>query len=50
MQLINRVTGVVFLCLFFVYATQAATPTLVIYTYDSFTSEWGARSPGKESI
>ena len=41
MQLINRVTGVAFLCLFSVYATQAATPTLVIYTYDSFNSEWG---------
>ncbi|MFB3058262.1 MAG: thiamine ABC transporter substrate-binding protein, partial [Gammaproteobacteria bacterium] len=41
MQLINRVTSVAFLCLFFAYAAQAATPTLVIYTYDSFTSEWG---------
>ncbi len=41
MQLINRVTGVAFLCLFSVYAVQAATPTLEIYTCDSFTSEWG---------
>ena len=41
MQLINRVTGVAFFCLFSVNAAQAATPTLVIYTYDSFTSEWG---------
>ena len=41
MQLINRVTGVVFLCLFFAYSAQAANPSLVIYTYDSFTSEWG---------
>jgi len=23
------------------FAAQAATPTLVVYTYDSFTSEWG---------
>jgi len=23
------------------FALQAATPTLVVYTYDSFTSEWG---------
>lgn len=23
------------------FAVQAATPTLVVYTYDSFTSEWG---------
>jgi thiamine transport system substrate-binding protein len=41
MQPINRVTVVVFLCLFSAYSAQSATPSLVIYTYDSFTSEWG---------
>ena len=29
------------LALLLSFAVQAATPTLVIYTYDSFTSEWG---------
>ena len=41
MQLINRVFGLAFLWLFFACSAQAVTPTLVIYTYDSFTSEWG---------
>jgi thiamine transport system substrate-binding protein len=41
MQPINRVIGVAFLCLLLGTAAQAATPSLVIYTYDSFTSEWG---------
>lgn len=29
------------LALLLSFSVQAATPTLVIYTYDSFTSEWG---------
>ena len=29
------------LALLLSFATHAATPTLVVYTYDSFTSEWG---------
>jgi len=29
------------LALLLSFAAQAATPTLVVYTYDSFTSEWG---------
>ncbi|MEE8366395.1 MAG: thiamine ABC transporter substrate binding subunit [Gammaproteobacteria bacterium] len=41
MQLINRIIGVAFLCLFSAFAAQAAPLSLVIYTYDSFTSEWG---------
>ena len=41
MKLINRVTGVAILCLFASFAAQAAKPSLVIYTYDSFVSEWG---------
>ena len=41
MQPINGVICATFLCLIFASAVQAATPTLVIYTYDSFTSEWG---------
>ncbi len=41
MKIINRVTGVAFLCLLFAHAALAAKPSLVIYTYDSFASEWG---------
>ena len=41
MKLINRVTGVAILCLLASNALQAALPSLVIYTYDSFVSEWG---------
>ena len=41
MQPIIRVIVVAFLCLLPGSAAQAATPSLVIYTYDSFTSEWG---------
>ncbi len=42
MQLINRVTSLaLLLCLLSGSAAQAARPSLVIYTYDSFTSEWG---------
>ena len=41
MKIINRVTSVAILCLLFAHAALAAKPSLVIYTYDSFTSEWG---------
>ena len=41
MKLINSVTGVAIFCLFASSAIQAAAPSLVIYTYDSFVSEWG---------
>lgn len=33
--------GCALIALFFAIAVQAATPTLVVYTYDSFTSDWG---------
>jgi len=41
MKIINRIIGVVFLWLLFTSIAQAANPTLVIYTYDSFSSDWG---------
>ena len=36
-----RCFGAGLLVLAMSFAVQAATPTLVVYTYDSFTSEWG---------
>ena len=39
MNLITKCLGIPLLLLSF--ALQAATPKLVVYTYDSFTSEWG---------
>ena len=36
-----RFSGGTLLALVLSFAAQAATPTLVVYTYDSFTSEWG---------
>ena len=39
MNLITRCLGIALLLSSF--APQAATPKLVVYTYDSFTSEWG---------
>ncbi len=36
-----RFFGGTLLALLLSFAAQAATPTLVVYTYDSFTSEWG---------
>jgi len=41
MKVINRIIGVAILCLLVPNIAQAAPPSLVIYTYDSFTSEWG---------
>jgi len=36
-----RYFGAGLLVLIMSFAVQGATPTLVVYTYDSFTSEWG---------
>jgi thiamine transport system substrate-binding protein len=36
-----RFSGGMLLALSLSFAAQAATPILVVYTYDSFTSEWG---------
>jgi thiamine transport system substrate-binding protein len=36
-----RYFGAGLLALIMSFTVQAATPTLVVYTYDSFTSEWG---------
>ena len=33
--------GAVLVSPLFCFSLQAATPNLVVYTYDSFTSEWG---------
>jgi thiamine transport system substrate-binding protein len=41
MQLIFRWFCLAILALSLFFSAQAAPPTLVIYTYDSFTSEWG---------
>jgi thiamine transport system substrate-binding protein len=41
MYLNLRYFGSCLLALIMSFAVQAATPTLVVYTYDSFTSEWG---------
>jgi len=41
-------TGLVSLLLCF--SLQAATPTLVVYTYDSFTSEWGPGPQVKQAF
>ena len=41
MCLNSRCFGAGLLLLSMSFAVQAATPTLVVYTYDSFTSEWG---------
>jgi thiamine transport system substrate-binding protein len=41
MKLINRIIGVAFMCLLVSNTAQAAKQSLVIYTYDSFVSEWG---------
>lgn len=41
MYLNLRYFGACLLALTMSFAVQAATPTLVVYTYDSFTSEWG---------
>lgn len=50
MKLIMRVTAVAFLCLYVPYAAQAASSPLVIYTYDSFVSEWGPGPQVKEAF
>jgi thiamine transport system substrate-binding protein len=36
-----RFFGATLLALLLSFSAQAVTPTLVVYTYDSFTSEWG---------
>ena len=41
MYLNLRYFGAGLLALIMSFTVQAATPTLVVYTYDSFTSEWG---------
>jgi thiamine transport system substrate-binding protein len=41
MHKVFRLFSGVALALLLSLALQAATPTLVVYTYDSFTSEWG---------
>ena len=41
MYKVLRFFGGTLLALSMSFAAQAATPTLVVYTYDSFTSEWG---------
>ena len=41
MNKVFRLFGGTCLVLSLSFALQAATPTLVVYTYDSFTSEWG---------
>ena len=41
MSLILRLLVTSLLGLFVVFAAQAGKPVLVVYTYDSFTSEWG---------
>ena len=41
MSLSSRCFGAGLLLLAMSFAVPAATPTLVVYTYDSFTSEWG---------
>jgi thiamine transport system substrate-binding protein len=41
MYQVLRFSGATLLALALSFAIQAATPTLVVYTYDSFTSEWG---------
>ncbi|MGB5330125.1 MAG: thiamine ABC transporter substrate binding subunit [Gammaproteobacteria bacterium] len=41
MYKVLRFFGGTLLALSMPFAAQAATPTLVVYTYDSFTSEWG---------
>lgn len=38
---ILRLQDVLLLALLFPLSAQAATPVLVVYTYDSFTSDWG---------
>ena len=41
MYKVLRFFGATLLVLLLSFAAQAVTPTLVVYTYDSFTSEWG---------
>jgi len=41
MPLILRLLGTSFLGLLLAFAVEAGKPVLVVYTYDSFTSEWG---------
>jgi len=41
MPLILRLLGTSFLGLLLAFAAEAGKPVLVVYTYDSFTSEWG---------
>ena len=41
MYKVLRFFGGTLLALLMSFAVQAATPRLVVYTYDSFTSEWG---------
>ncbi len=41
MCLILRCFGMILMSLLLSFAAPAATPKLVVYTYDSFTSEWG---------
>ena len=41
MYSISRLAGLMLLALLLPCQAQSATPTLTVYTYDSFTSEWG---------
>ena len=50
MKLINRVIAVAVLCLVASASALAAKPTLSIYTYDSFVSDWGPGPKVKEAF
>jgi len=41
MSLLSRYGHGVLLALLLAFGAEAATPTLTVYTYDSFTSDWG---------
>ena len=45
-----RATGTGLVLSLFCFGLQAATPNLVVYTYDSFTSDWGPGPKVKEAF
>jgi thiamine transport system substrate-binding protein len=50
MKLFNRVIAIAVLCLVASASALAAKPTLSIYTYDSFVSDWGPGPKVKEAF
>jgi thiamine transport system substrate-binding protein len=50
MKLFNRVIAIAVLCLVATASALASKPTLSVYTYDSFVSEWGPGPKVKEAF